>query len=73
MGLGNGMNVVLERLRNGGIVAVLEGMRRDREGLPSTMAAGGPIRSDSTTMWRQAWLGGSNKANDSTYVEDDDD
>jgi len=25
-----GMNVVLERLRNGGIVAVLEGMRRDR-------------------------------------------
>jgi 4-amino-4-deoxychorismate lyase len=26
-----GMNVVLERLRNGGLVAVLEGMRRDRE------------------------------------------
>ncbi|KAI1608755.1 PRELI-like family-domain-containing protein [Exophiala viscosa] len=25
-----GMNVVLERLRNGGVVAVLEGMRRDR-------------------------------------------
>lgn len=28
-----GMNVVLERLRSGGIVAVLEGMRRDREAL----------------------------------------
>ena len=25
-----GMNVVLERLRNGGVMAVLEGMRRDR-------------------------------------------
>ncbi|KAF3388228.1 hypothetical protein DPV78_012226 [Talaromyces pinophilus] len=69
----DGMNVVLERLRHGGIVAVLEGMRRDREGLPSTITAGGPIRSESTTMWRQAWLGGSNKANGSTYVEDDND
>lgn len=28
-----GMNVVLERLRSGGIVGVLEGMRRDREAL----------------------------------------
>ncbi|PWY75133.1 D-aminoacid aminotransferase-like PLP-dependent enzyme [Aspergillus heteromorphus CBS 117.55] len=28
-----GMNVVLERLRNGGIVAVLEGMHRDREAI----------------------------------------
>lgn len=67
-----GMNVVLERLRNGGIVAVLEGMRRDREGLPSTIAAGGPMRSEGTTMWRQAWLAGSNKSNGPTYVEDDD-
>lgn len=68
-----GMNVVLERLRHGGIVAVLEGMRRDREGLPSAMAAGGPMRSESTTMWRQAWLGASNKGQGTTYVEDDDD
>jgi hypothetical protein len=67
-----GMNVVLERLRHGGIVAVLEGMRRDREGLPSTIAAGGPMRSESTTMWREAWLG-SNKTNGPAYVEDDDD
>ncbi|KAJ5721439.1 uncharacterized protein N7483_009373 [Penicillium malachiteum] len=29
----DGMNVVLERLRSGGIVGVLEGMRRDREAL----------------------------------------
>lgn len=28
-----GMNVVLERMRSGGLVAVLEGMRRDRETL----------------------------------------
>jgi 4-amino-4-deoxychorismate lyase len=32
-----GMNVVLERLREGGLVAVLEGMRRDRE---TTMGGG---------------------------------
>lgn len=64
-----GMNVVLERLRHGGIVGVLEGMRRDREGL----VAGGPMRSEGTTMWRQAWLGGVNSnANEPTYVEDDD-
>lgn len=34
-----GMNIVLERLRTGGIVAVLEGMRRDREG--TSLADGG--------------------------------
>ncbi len=28
-----GMNVVLERLRNGGLMGVLEGMRRDREAI----------------------------------------
>ncbi|EXJ94819.1 hypothetical protein A1O1_03217 [Capronia coronata CBS 617.96] len=40
-----GMNVVLERLRNGGIVGVLEGMRRDRmEGM------GGEGH------WKQVWL-----------------
>ncbi|EFR02794.1 hypothetical protein MGYG_05794 [Nannizzia gypsea CBS 118893] len=42
-----GMNVVLERLRNGGIVGVVEGMRQDREGIP---AHGGP--------WKQVWLHG---------------
>jgi 4-amino-4-deoxychorismate lyase len=66
-----GMNVVLERLRHGGIVAVLEGMRRDREGIPTSLVAGGPMRSESTNTWRQAWLGGVNKG--PTYLEYDDD
>ena len=43
-----GMNVVLERLRNGGIVGVLEGMRKDRA------EAFGPER-----RWKQVWLNGS--------------
>jgi hypothetical protein len=42
-----GMNVVLERLRSGGIVGVLEGMRKDRA---EAFGAEGP--------WRQAWLNG---------------
>ena len=41
-----GMNVVLERLRNGGIVGVLEGMRQDRE------ATLGP------EPWKRVWLNG---------------
>lgn len=69
-----GMNVVLERLRNGGIVAVLEGMRRDREGIATPLITGGPMRSESTTMWRQAWLGGvNNSSNGPTYIDDDED
>ncbi|EHA21249.1 hypothetical protein ASPNIDRAFT_213533, partial [Aspergillus niger ATCC 1015] len=43
-----GMNVVLERLRNGGIVGVLEGMRQDRE------AAFGPEGGP----WKRVWLSG---------------
>ncbi|MCJ1228844.1 hypothetical protein MMC12_005507 [Toensbergia leucococca] len=39
-----GMNIVLERLRRGGLVGVLEGMRRDREG---TFRQEGP--------WKRAW------------------
>ncbi|KAL9114781.1 MAG: hypothetical protein Q9227_001461 [Pyrenula ochraceoflavens] len=42
-----GMNVVLERLRNGGVSGVLEGMRKDRE------AGLGP-----EAPWRRAWLHG---------------
>lgn len=67
----DGMNVVLERLRNGGIVAVLEGMRRDREGIPATIMGGRPMQSDSTSTWRSAWLQGTK--NSTRYVEDDDD
>jgi hypothetical protein len=42
-----GMNVVLERLRQGGVLAVLEGMRRDRSEL---MGGDG--------SWKQVWLKG---------------
>lgn len=55
-----GMNVVLERLRSGGIVGVLEGMRQDREAAFSTE---GP--------WKRAWLHG-NSWKDHAYLEEDD-
>jgi len=54
-----GMNVVLERLRNGGIVGVLEGMRKDRE------AAFGP-----DGPWKRVWLNGSGLKD--RAIEDDD-
>jgi hypothetical protein len=53
-----GMNVVLERLRNGGIVAVLEGMRQDRE-------------AGAEGSWRRAWLHG-NGMKERAYLEEDD-
>ena len=49
-----GMNVVLERLRNGGIVGVLEGMRADRE------AAYGPDGGP----WKRVWLHGNGHVDD---------
>lgn len=55
-----GMNVVLERLRKGGIVGVLEGMRRDRE------AAFGP-----DGPWKRVWLSG-NGLKDRSSIDDDD-
>ena len=55
-----GMNVVLERLRHGGIVGVLEGMRQDRE------AAFGP-----EGPWKRVWLNG-NRLTERAYLEDDD-
>ncbi|OJJ48759.1 hypothetical protein ASPZODRAFT_114063 [Penicilliopsis zonata CBS 506.65] len=51
-----GMNIVLERLRHGGIVGVLEGMRQDRE------AAFGP-----DGPWKRVWLHGSG-----SHAEEDD-
>ncbi|KAL9597601.1 MAG: hypothetical protein Q9219_005040 [cf. Caloplaca sp. 3 TL-2023] len=45
----DGMNVVLGRLRSGGLVEVLEGMRRDREAM---YGPEGP--------WRRAWNQGNN-------------
>ncbi len=47
-----GMNVVLERLRSGGIVGVLEGMRRDSADVMGP--DGGP--------WKQAWTNGNQNA-----------
>ncbi len=47
----DGMNIVLERLRRGGLVGVLEGMRRDRE------AAFGP-----EGPWKRVWQGGQDNA-----------
>ncbi|PGH08773.1 hypothetical protein AJ79_05872 [Helicocarpus griseus UAMH5409] len=54
-----GMNMVLERLRNGGIVEVLEGMRQDRE-------AGneGP--------WKRVWMHGANNSSNIHTNADDD-
>jgi len=46
-----GMNIVLERLRSGGIVGVLEGMRQDRA---EAMGPEGP--------WKQVWLNGNQSA-----------
>ncbi|WEW60211.1 PRELI/MSF1 domain-containing protein [Emydomyces testavorans] len=45
-----GMNIVLERLRHGGIVGVLEGMRRDHE-----MAT---IGHQHESPWKRVWLHG---------------
>lgn len=56
----DGMNVVLERLRKGGIVGVLEGMRRDRE------AAFGP-----DGPWKRVWMKGAG-LNDRASIEDND-
>jgi 4-amino-4-deoxychorismate lyase len=46
-----GMNIVLERLRSGGVVGVLEGMREDRE------AAFGP-----EGPWKRVWLQGKDRS-----------
>ncbi|CAG8025566.1 unnamed protein product [Penicillium salamii] len=48
-----GMNIVLERMRSGGIVGVLEGMRQDRE------AAFGP-----EGPWKRVWLQGKDRSID---------
>lgn len=54
-----GMKIVLERLRNGGIKGVLEGMRHDR----MLIAAGGGMTSASeyeqeAPVWKQVWQQG---------------
>ncbi|KAL4764652.1 aminotransferase class IV-domain-containing protein [Aspergillus foveolatus] len=49
-----GMNVVLERLRSGGIVGVLDGMRQDREAI--AVGTEGP--------WKRVWLAGNSDNDD---------
>lgn len=41
-----GMRIVLERLRNGGLVGVLDGMRQDREAILGAGAVGGLDKKD---------------------------
>ncbi|CAI7613353.1 unnamed protein product [Penicillium bialowiezense] len=48
-----GMNIVLERLRSGGVVGVLEGMRQDRE---ASFGPEGP--------WKRVWLHGKDRSID---------
>ena len=52
-----GMNVVLERMRTGGLSAVLEGMRKDREILMDGAEAGGQ-------KWKSIWRDGANGSQD---------
>lgn len=63
-----GMNVVMERLRSGGIKGVLEGMRHDRmEFMGATMAMAGPMLpevTNSSTSWKQVWQDGNRAESD---------
>jgi len=63
MNSSKGMEIVLERLRNGGIKGVLEGMRHDR-----MEVMGGPpmIEHDTSkpTPWREVWQRGSHPPNE---------
>jgi len=58
-----GMKIVLERLRNGGIVGVLEGMRHDRMEI---MGGSAHLQDDvsANTSWRDVWQRGSQASND---------
>ncbi|KAI9840801.1 MAG: hypothetical protein M1837_001274 [Sclerophora amabilis] len=55
----DGMIVVLERLRQGGLIGVLEGMKRDREG---TFGHGGP--------WKRVWQNGADGPKDENQQVD---
>ena len=47
-----GMNVVLERMRTGGLTAAIEGMRRDRE------LVGGGLAQREDPQWQKVWQDG---------------
>ncbi|KAI9743896.1 MAG: hypothetical protein M1818_002630 [Claussenomyces sp. TS43310] len=53
-----GMNVVLERLRCGGVMGVIEGMRQDRE---AQLGPDGP--------WKRAWKNGENGGSDGPDID----
>ncbi|KAJ9656382.1 hypothetical protein H2198_004960 [Neophaeococcomyces mojaviensis] len=55
-----GMKIVLERMRNGGIKGVLEGMRHDR----IEMMAMHGLSDDGTPSWKQVWNNGNRHRDD---------
>ena len=57
----NGMNVVLERLRSGGVVGVLDGMSKDRMEMMGGQD-GGP--------WKRAWTNGNHEGNPAPLKRD---
>ena len=67
-----GMKIVLERLRNGGIKGVLDGMRHDRMeimGGPAVVENNEPAR----TSWRDVWQRGSQSTNHNSHDDRDGD
>lgn len=63
-----GMKVVMERLRSGGIKGVLEGMRHDRMALMGgPLAMAGPVEVEMTpsaSSWKQVWNRGKSSGKD---------
>ncbi|KAI9768841.1 MAG: hypothetical protein M1840_004655 [Geoglossum simile] len=64
-----GMKIVLERLREGGLVGVLEGMRRDREGSGAFAGSGGHVRNGGT--WKRVWKDGRGEQGQQHAAADD--
>jgi 4-amino-4-deoxychorismate lyase len=62
-----GMTVVLERLRQGGLAAVLEGMRQDRQMILGAVAGNGTLV-QSQSRWKNVWQGGNNDSDDGIDV-----
>lgn len=64
-----GMKVVLERLRNGGVKGVLEAMRHDR----MEMMAGHPLPEDASTSttWKAVWQQGVSQQDEQRPQTDD--
>jgi 4-amino-4-deoxychorismate lyase len=64
-----GMKIVLERLREGGLVGVLEGMRRDRERPSAFAGSGGHVRDGGT--WKRVWKNGRGEQGQQHATADD--